>query len=250
MIIRKKYVTHAFLLLFIAIFFGSCGLFTQTMKITDDNGNAAGDNTGTDVESADDTANETLPIPEITEEIITDPPDEITVTDTVPPVTNALSISGKIESTSNQLLKLHIEWTATQGESDTQATVTCAVYFNTYAIICGSRNNSKITFNGEETVFATDPIMIESNSLSTIKLYEKSYEVDNSADNPSVIDVSSSFYFGGTYGGVSIGWIEVAGSITLSDNGTNTMIPAVTDPVNQYQPEEPEEPFIPIVILE
>lgn len=188
--------------------------------------------------------------------IVTEP---ITVTqepepEIEPPVTplgNVFSASGTIKSDTNKLLKLHIEWKASQTADNEYVDLDITVYLNCYAITVGARTNSTLTVNGEKVEFSTPMIINENNSMTSIELYKKNMQIHNPArEEINSIDIEATYYFGGSYGGEAIGWIEVSGTAILFDDGSpisENKINETSETVkNPLAPELPNDPFKPV----
>lgn len=148
-----------------------------------------------------------------------------------------LSVSGIIDPNKDELLKLHIEWSAVQTSDTATAKLTVAVYLDSYAIYVSGRKNCKLIINGESAEFSTELISYEGNSRNSVEIFRKEVEILNPADRPVIVDVSAAYYFGGTYGGEAVNWIESSGSILLEQEaGTvnNPLIPDLPDNTAGY----------------
>ena len=205
----------------------SCGIFKSLVNKDDTESETESDTVAADTEPviAETTTEPPIIVPPT---IVTQPPE------IAPPVGgNAFAASGTINSESNQLLKLHIDWVAYQTADEEYANVELSIFLECYAITVGARTNSTLTVNGEKKEFPTDRITNENNSLTVIELYSETIQVHNPAGNDAKsVEVEAGFYFGGSYGGESIGWIEAKGVVNFVDDGS---------PVPEPKPETEAE---------
>lgn len=238
--LNKKYgniKVYTIISLLLILFLNSCGLIESLTRDNDDTETESDTiiNLPDTVITPDTTIEQTLPEPE---EVITEPEEETNS------VGQTLHASGIIKSDSNQLMKINIGWEATQSPENEYAEIVITVYLNCYAITVGARTNSKLVIDGEEIEFSTDRITNDTNSMTSIELYTTTKQIHNPfSDEIKSVDISASYYFGGSYGGESIGWLETSGKITLIDDG----IP-ITDRDDESErhplaPELPDNPF-------
>ncbi|MCL2517263.1 MAG: hypothetical protein FWF15_01745 [Oscillospiraceae bacterium] len=175
-------------------------------------------------------------------------PEEEIITFTYPG--KDLSVSGTILSDSRNLIKLHIEWNVTQSIEDEYAVINTDVFIDCYGIKISSRSDCKFTINGNEIIFAASAIDHDVNSFSSILIYSNTSEVYSPADIMSTVDIAASYYFGGTYGGYSIGWLEVSGSIVLDQAANENYVENYVKQIDPLAPELPENPFKPIITID
>ena len=211
----KQLTVYIILSMLLISMLNSCGIIKSFVNKDDPESE-----TESDIVSVD---TEPVIVETTTEPPIAEPPIIVTQQPEIaPPVGgNAFAASGTINSESNQLLKLHIDWVAYQTEDSEYANVELSIFLECYAITVGARTNSTLTVNGEKKEFPTDRISNENNSLTVIELYSETIQVHNPAGNDAKsVEVEAGFYFGGSYGGESIGWIETKGVINFVDDGS------------------------------
>jgi hypothetical protein len=232
-----RLIAYMIIITLLGVMFNSCGMITSLFNKDDAESETESDTTTAETEPY---------IPETTTiEPFVDEPVEITqAPEPEPPVGGqSFSASGTIKSESNQLLKLNIEWLAYQEAGSEYAELELNIFLDCYAISVGGRSNCTVTVDGETTEFKTDRITNENNSLTSLKLHTEKRQVHNpSGDEIKSVDVGTSYYFGGSYGGEAIGWIETNGTIHFVDDGTPIPDPSETEPEETESEEtEPEE---------
>lgn len=238
--LNKKYKnikTFKIILLFLVVFLNSCGLIEALTRNNDDTESESDtiDTLPDIVVTPDTTVEQALSEPEV---IITEPEEETN------PEGQSLYASGTIKSDSNQLIKLNIGWEANQSPDNEFADVIITVYLNCYAITVGARTNSKLIIDGEEIEFSTDKITNDTNSMTSIELYTVTKQIHNPfGEEIKSVDISASFYFGGSYGGESIGWLETSGKIALIDDGISFADKEDDLDRHPLAPELPDNPF-------
>ena len=264
-----KLISCLIILALLGALFSSCGII-KTLTNKDD------PETESETETTPFVTDPIIPETTTAAPVIDDPVVVTQEPETEPPSLGgqSFSASGTINSESNQLLKLNIEWLAYQSEESEYADVELNIYLECYAITVGGRTNSTVTVDGEKTEFRTDRLTNEENSRTSIKLHTEKRQIHNPTSGEiKSVDVAASFYFGGSYGGEAIGWLETAGTIQFVDDGTPipdpSSEPEITDETievgevgedadNQeiagedierdpLAPELPEDPFVPPV---
>ena len=243
-----RLISYIIILALAVTMFSSCGIIKTLMNKDESESESETETTPAVTETSPPETTTAAPVIE----------DPIVVTqapETEAPVTTggqgqSFSASGTIKSESSQLLKLNIEWRAYQTEESEYADVELDIYLECYAISVGGRTNSTVTVDGEKTEFKTDTIANEENSRTSIKLHTEKRQVYNPAGSDiKSVDAAASYYFGGSYGGEAIGWLETSGTIHLVDDGTP--IPDVVTNIEDVErdplaPELPEDPFVPV----
>jgi len=241
-----KLTIYIIISMLLVLMMNSCGIFTSLFNKNDNETETESETIPVNTEPV--TVETTTPAPQLP----IDPPVIVTqAPEPEPPVGgNAFSASGTINSESNQLLKLHIDWVAYQTADSEYADVKLSIFLECYAITVGARTSSTLTVNGEKKEFPTARISNENNSLTVLELYTEWITVHNPAGSEiKSADIEAAFYFGGSYGGESIGWIETKGVINFVDDGSPMPEPrpeteAETTTVEEVMEEPADEEIV------
>lgn len=234
----KSIIFILFSLTFLLIL-NSCGLIVSKNK---DGKNGSDNNEKNEVSKIDTEESTMIPEPEINDET-----EETEIeTEEFKYPGNDINISGTIKSSDNTLIKLHIAWEAVQVKENQFADLKLTVFVDCYSIVISPRNNCVLIIDGEEIEFSSPKLENNKDNLSSLEIYSTKKQILNAADNASTVNVTAKFYFGGTYGGIAINWLEVSGEIVLFGESENN---ADNIEANPLIPELPDDYFEPIIII-
>ena len=151
------------------------------------------------------------------------------------PAGKELSISGSVYGRGKSSLSLHIEWKAAQSRDSENCALTVSVFLDCYAISAGEKSGS-VNIGGEVYDFKSPVIRNEENISSSYELFTVTADVLSPYSTDVTVNISASYDFYGTYGGVPLGIVTVSDSILLSENGNY---------INPLTPELPDDAFTP-----
>lgn len=127
-----------------------------------------------------------------------------------------MAISGSYSVNPAGYLKLIVEWTAVQSVTGNYSDVTQKIYLSYAQIEVGSRSNATSSINGTEVTYSTPAIKDYSSGVKNKLLYTHTVRVNHATDGTAKdIPLSASWYFGGTYSGVTVNTILASAEITL-----------------------------------
>lgn len=125
--------------------------------------------------------------------------------------------SGAFRDNGDAKIHLVIKWEAKYASEDaTTATLTVQVYLQSYSIKIASRDNNTLSINGNSTVFKTEGIYYSNNDMHLTPLTVRTVTItkDSAAYNTEV-ELDATWNCKGTYSGVQIDWLMVAGTIEV-----------------------------------
>ncbi len=153
--------------------------------------------------------------------------------DPKPPVQGPNVAIGKIETVENAdgsivrkgafrddgetSLHIVIGWEAKYASKDaTTVNLTVRVYLQCYSIGVAARNNGTLTINGESTTYSSPKISYDGKEQHYTLLTAKSVTISKkSAAYSTEVDLDAAWNYKGTYSGVPIEWLTVAGTIEV-----------------------------------
>lgn len=125
--------------------------------------------------------------------------------------------SGAFRDNGETKLHLVIEWEAKYASKDaTAVNLTVRVYLQCYSIGIAARDKGTLTINGESTSYQTPNIFYSTNEEHHTLLTARSVTVNKSSGSAKTeVDLSAAWNYQGSYSGVRIDWLTVAGTIEV-----------------------------------
>lgn len=139
-----------------------------------------------------------------------------------------MALSGTIRTNTGAQLDLRIDWAATQSAPGNYSDVTAKVYLEYRAIYVSARSDASVTINGNTLNFSTPAINASSTAKQERLLATHKVRVTHNDSGGKSCAISAGWRFGGTYNGVSIGWLSPSGTATLNTIDRNPATVTVT----------------------
>lgn len=128
----------------------------------------------------------------------------------------SMTRSGAFRDNGSTALHMVIEWEAAYASQDAgSVNLTVRVYLQCYSIGVAARDNGTLSIAGQTTTFQTPNIYYNTNDNHYTLLTSRSVTVPKESGSAAEVDISAAWNYKGTYSGVPMEWVTVAGTIEL-----------------------------------